>query len=201
MDEKMSLWDRVEDWFDRYNWEHSYATVDIDGSLIHIQCSGRDWCQGAHYIQSGPYTRSGKTKLIWSFDGECGHFKHPNGKEVKHPSSYLAVILFSTIDAYDEKKRRYTLKWDGKSSPRLFFRREIFAPQRCGESNYKKSPFISSKYIGDDKAETIGVPDDFLQTSRLGFRSLIDYIQSQRTLKVGGQVGKKEKGMVRETQR
>lgn len=182
--DNFEIWEKVEDWFDNqilYKWEHCYATFDLEGKLIRVQSSGRDWCQGAHYLQSGHYSWSGKTKLAWSYDEETkkGYLKFPNGRVAKRWVGYLAVILFRTKNSYDHKKEKWERIWDRMSLPELLFKRS-----RASKSRYEHGGrlFSDSLFVQKDETNHINVPEEFYHLAYIYFESLLQYIRSDLQL-------------------
>ena len=172
-------WEKIEDWFDNImieKWEHCYACFDVEGKLWHVQSSGRNYCQGAHYLQSGYYSWGGKTKLDWRYDEELkkGILTFPNGLIAKRWAGYSAVILFRTKSKFDHERGRWTNIWDGKSSPLLLFKRERANKRRFekGGRLFNHSPFV----LGNEGTK-IAVPDDFLHVANIYFDSLLDYLE------------------------
>ena len=173
------LWEKIEDWFDDQilaKWEHCYVTFDVAGNLVHVQSSGRGWCQGGHYLQSGHYSWSGKTKLEWRYDEKTkrGVVQFPTRKSAHRWSGYLAVILFRTRYRYSHERNRWKHIWDCSSPPELLFKRE-----RADKHRYEKGGrfFSHSPFIPQDKASQIGVPTDFYQIAKIYFDSLIEYLK------------------------
>jgi len=171
----MSLWEKIEDWMDKHHMEHSYITYGKEGELLRIQSSGRNYCQGAHYLSSSAYNLSGTKKLTWKRIGDRGHQVNEKGKPVKTWKSYVAVILFKTIQKW--KNKRMIHVWDGKTKPQLLFKRSKSAFKRAIDSNYKKSPYIQSKYVDVSEAESINVPKDFLEYCTMIYGSLLGWIE------------------------
>lgn len=182
----MGLWGKIEDWMDTHHMEHSYVTYDKKGELLRIQCSGRNYCQGAHYLLSSAYNPSGTKKLKWVYRDGKGHQVNEKDKPLKHWKSYTAVILFKTVLKWD--KNRLIHIWDGKTKPQLLFKRSKTAFKRAIDSNFKKSPYIESKYVDVSEADTINVPEDFLNYCIMIYESLIGWIEKwENDLKQGEQ--------------
>lgn len=182
MNNKIKLWNKIEDWFDNLHiddWKHCYATLDENGNLVHVQSSGRDYCEGAHYMISGHYSFSGKTKLSWKFAESKGTRAYrgmltfPNGRETHRWSSYLAVILFKTKSVFNNEKGRFQKIWDGETLPTLLFHRE-----RANRNI--KHPFTSSKYVSVNEVDKISVPDDFVKLAKLYYDLLIEFIKETK---------------------
>jgi len=171
----MSVWEKIEDWMDKHHMEHSYVTYGKEGELLWIQCSGRDYCQGAHYLSSLAYNLSGTKKLTWKMIDGHGEQVNEDGRPYKTWKSYQAVILFKTELKWNGKRMIHV--WDGVTKPQLLFKRTKSAFKRYIDSGRKKSPFIQSKYVDVSEANTIDVPEDFLNYCTMIYESLIGWIE------------------------
>lgn len=174
-----AIWEKIEDWFDDVildKWEHCYVSFDDEGRLVHVQSSGRGFCQGGHYLRSGHYDWDGKTRLKWTHDeeGKRGVVTFPSGREAKRWSGYLAVILFPTKRfQYSYKWRRYMSLWDG-SLPKLLFKRSR-ASHRMYEIRGRL--FSNSRFVSQEEADSIKLPKHFLEVTLIYHRHLLRLIE------------------------
>jgi len=164
------LWEKIEDWFDKYEWRHCYASFDSDGKLVRVQSGERNWCEGAHLYMSGHYDWNGRTELTWRYDkkNRKGILSFPNGRQAIRWAGYLAVILFKTDLRYSFKRKTYWHVWNG-SIPELLFQRE--RASRSRKRFFSHSPFVSA-----DQAETIKLPENFLLKAQIYFKHLNSHI-------------------------